>query len=85
MPTNCWKTDSARPIQTMVAILPVAGTLRSCQDGSFSRSIDSRIFSTLASMLTGPSRPLRIALASGTRCLAIRYRGDSGMVSASSP
>ena len=72
MPTNCWKTDSSRPTQTIAGDPAGAGTFRSCQDGSFSRSMDSRIRSILASMFFGPSSPVRISLASGIRCLAMR-------------
>ena len=32
MPTNCWKTDSSRPIQTMAAIRPVVVDFKSFQE-----------------------------------------------------
>jgi hypothetical protein len=86
MPTNCWNTESSNPAQTIPAILP-SGVFRSCQDGSVSRSIVSRIRWIVASMLARvpPSSLVRISLASSVLCLAMRKRGDSGMVKERTP
>ena len=84
MPTNCWNTETIRPIQTMLATLP-CGVLRSRQDGSVSRSMDSRIRLIFSSMFASPSSRVSTAVAAGIRCLEMRKRGDSGIVYESRP
>ena len=53
MPTNCWKTDSRMPTQTM-GLRPRAEPRRSARDSRFSESRVERISSILRLTLMMP-------------------------------
>src|SRR5436305_5476944 len=84
IPTNCWKIDRPIPTHT-IGINPSTGPRTSASLGRRSVLSVRRISATLAATSISPSTRMSTRSASASLCRETRYRGDSGMVSASAP